>query len=252
VSASGDPGEIEFRLNGRFEAFRLDCEARFPASGVTGLIGRSGAGKTSLLRCLAGLSRADGLVRIGDDVWQDGKGFVPTHLRRVGLVFQAPSLFPHLSVAGNLAYARRRARAGSAGAEEIVEMLGVGPLLDRMPQNLSGGEQQRVAIARALAGSPRLLLLDEPMSGLDETSRAELMTWLELLHRRSSLPIVYVSHNPAEISRLADRVLRMEEGRIAPAEPVSGAGLEEDLSALSQTEILGLARAAKKAGLPPV
>jgi molybdate transport system ATP-binding protein len=250
---AADPGAIEFRLSGRFEGFHLECEARFPASGITGLVGRSGAGKTTLLRCLAGLSRAAGRVRVGEALWQDETRFVPTHRRRVGLVFQGPSLFPHLDVARNLAFARRRARgAAAAGAEEIAEMLGVAPLLERMPGTLSGGEQQRVAIARALLSAPRLLLMDEPMSGLDETSRAELMTYLEHLHRRLSLPILYVSHNPAEIAGLADRVFRMEQGRLAAASDARAPGPEDEMSALSAGEIRALARAALKAGLKPL
>lgn len=249
MSDAGDPGEIEFRLVGRFDAFGLDCAARFPASGITGLVGRSGAGKTTLLRCLAGLAHAEGQVRVGDALWQDETRFVPTYRRRVGYVFQGPSLFPHLNVARNLAYARRRARGATAGAGEIVEMLGVAPLLERMPDTLSGGEQQRVAIARALLGTPRLLLMDEPMSGLDETSRAELMTYIERLHRGVRLPIVYVSHNPAEIARLADRVFRMEQGRLAPA---AGEGGSDALAGLSGSEIRALALAAAKAGLRPL
>jgi molybdate transport system ATP-binding protein len=241
--------EIDFRLIGRFGAFGLDCEARFPAVGITGLVGRSGSGKTSLLRCLAGLSRAEGQVRVAGAVWQEGRRFVPTHRRRVGFVFQEPSLFPHLDVAGNLAYAARRARgAATARSDELVEMLGIAGLLDRMPANLSGGEQQRVAIARALLGAPRLLLMDEPLSSLDEASKAETMTYLERLHRRSSVPILYVSHNPAEIDRLADRVLRMEAGRLASAET----SRVDDLAGLSIAELRALARAARQAGLPAV
>jgi molybdate transport system ATP-binding protein len=254
MSEAADPDEIEFRLAGRFDAFNLDCEARFPASGISGLVGRSGAGKTILLHCLAGLARAGGRVRVGNTVWQEGTRFVPTHRRRVGYVFQGPSLFPHLDVARNLTYARRRARgaAAAAGAGEIVEMLGVAPLLERMPGTLSGGEQQRVAIARALLGAPRLLLMDEPMSGLDETSRAELMTYIERLHRGVRLPIVYVSHNPAEIARLADRVFRMEQGRLAPAAGAAACEVGDALADLSQSEIRALAHAAVKAGLPPL
>jgi molybdate transport system ATP-binding protein len=240
--------EIHFRLSGRFDAFQLDCEARFPAAGITGLIGRSGAGKTTLLRCLAGLSRAAGRVQVGGAVWQDEARFVPTHRRRVGYVFQGPSLLPHLDVARNLAFARRRAR-GTAAADpgEIVDMLGVAPLLGRMPAMLSGGEQQRVAIARALLSAPRLLLMDEPMSGLDEASRDELMACLERLHRSLALPILYVSHNPAEIGGLADRVFRIEGGGLAQA-----AGAQDALASLSAGEIRALARAAVKAGLPPL
>jgi molybdate transport system ATP-binding protein len=252
MSPSAGSGEIAFRLSGRFGAFALDCEARFPAAGVTGLVGRSGSGKTSLLRCLAGLARADGLVRVGDTIWQEGRIFVPTHRRRVGYVFQEPSLFPHLDVARNLAYASRRAGASAAAhGEEIVEMLGIAGLMGRMPANLSGGEQQRVAIARALLGAPRLLLMDEPLSSLDEASKAELMAYLELLHRRASVPILYVSHNVGEIARLADRVFRMEQGRLEALEAAPAAPAD-DLAGLSQAEVRALARAARRAGLDPL
>jgi molybdate transport system ATP-binding protein len=247
VTAQG-AGEIRFRLKGRFGAFRLHAEARLPAAGVTALIGPSGAGKTTLLRCLAGLARADGEVIVEGSVWQDARRFTPTHRRGVGYVFQEPGLLPHLSVRGNLEFAARRARRGP-GPEfaDAVRMFGLEPLLERSPATLSGGERQRVAIARALLARPALLLMDEPLSSLDAASKADVLPYLETLHRNLSLPVLYVSHDALEVARLADRVLRIELGRVAaPAVELSGA---DPLAALAEPQVRALARAALAAGL---
>jgi molybdate transport system ATP-binding protein len=240
--------ELSFDLRGRFGGFQFDVRAALPAHGVTALIGQSGSGKTTLLRCLAGLARANGVVRLGDAVWQDGERFLPTHRRGVGYVFQEPSLLSHLSVKGNLRFAARRAppRAG-LGFDEVVQMMGVAPLLDRAPYALSGGERQRVAIARALLSKPELLLMDEPLSSLDEVAKAELLTLLDQLHGRLSLPVIYVSHDVREVNRLADRVLKIAHGHIArPAAPVSAG---DPLAHLREAEVRALARAALAAGL---
>jgi molybdate transport system ATP-binding protein len=241
-------GEIRFRLRGPFGGFVLEAEAALPDSGVTALIGPSGAGKTTLLRCLAGLARAEGEVVVGDVAWQSGRAFVPTHRRGVGYVFQEPSLLPHLSVRGNLAFAARRAGGGpGASFVEAVEMLGVGALLERSPAALSGGERQRVSIARALLAKPVLLLMDEPLSSLDAVGKAEVLPYLEGLHRSLSLPILYVSHDALEVAQLADRVLRIEGGRLTgPAADLSGA---DPLALLDQDQVRALARAALAAGL---
>ncbi|MDB5448821.1 MAG: modC [Phenylobacterium sp.] len=240
-------GELRFRLQGRFGAFRLDAAATLPDSGVTALIGPSGAGKTTLLRCLAGLARAEGEVAVAGAVWQDERRFTPTHRRGVGYVFQEPSLLPHLSVKANLAFAARRAGEGPGAAfEEVVQMLGIGALLARAPDALSGGERQRVAIARALLSRPALLLMDEPLSSLDADSKAEVMPYLEQLHRALALPVIYVSHDALEVARLADRVLRMDHGRVeGPAQPIGA----DPLGHLGEAQIRALARAALAAGL---
>jgi molybdate transport system ATP-binding protein len=247
-------GGIHLRLAGRFGGFRLDAEARIPGSGVTAVVGASGAGKTTLLRCLAGLARAEGRVSIGEAVWQDAGVFLPPHRRGVGYVFQEPSLLAHLPVRGNLAYAVRRAgeRPGP-DLREIAAMLGLERLLDRWPQTLSGGERQRAAIARALLSRPKLLLMDEPLSNLDAASKADLVPYLETLHRSLALPVIYVSHDPGEVARLADRVLRMEAGRIVapgPAGPEAADPQAADpLDGLTQAQVRAAARAALAAGL---
>jgi molybdate transport system ATP-binding protein len=241
--------EIVFDLEGRFGRFELRAAARVPAQGVTAIVGASGAGKTTLLRCLAGLARAQGRIEIAGEVWQDGARFSPPHRRGVGYVFQEPSLFPHLNVAGNLIFAQRRAPSGPGPElDETVRMLGLGPLLDRAPDGLSGGERQRVAIARALVSKPRLLLLDEPLSSLDPEGKAEVLPFLYRLHRELALPVFLISHDTLEVARLADRQLRMEAGRLTP---VSEA--DDPLSAFDADQIRALATAALEAGLarPP-
>lgn len=249
---SADP-QLSFRLKARFGDFVLDAEADVPGVGVTALVGPSGSGKTTLLRCLAGLARAQGRVGVGDTVWQDGPRFVPPHLRGVGYVFQEPSLLPHLSVRRNLEFARRRAGVGDGPTfAEVVEMLGLAALLQRDPERLSGGERQRVAIARALLSRPVILLMDEPLSSLDAASKAEVMPYLEDLHRRLSLPVVYVSHDAAEVTRLADRVIRMLGGRLEAAQTRAGAHAGSDaLALMSPGQVRALARAALAAGIEP-
>jgi molybdate transport system ATP-binding protein len=212
----GDRG-VEFRLAGRFGALRLDCAARLPAAGVTAVMGPSGSGKTTLLRCLAGLARADGVVRVGETVWQDRRTFLPPHRRGVGYVFQEASLLPHLTVGGNLEYAARRAPPIPApGFGEVVQRLGVGALLARAPATLSGGERQRVAIARALLSRPALLLMDEPLSSLDAEAKAETLAYLERLIGDLGLPVIYVTHDMREAQRLADRTLTLQAGALGP------------------------------------
>src|SRR6187402_2372115 len=151
---------LAIAIRGRRGSFELDVELDTPLTGVTAIFGRSGSGKTTLLRALAGLERIQGRVVVGGKVWQDADHFLPPEERLVGYVFQEAALLPHLSVRGNLAYARKRAKNQRAGLTQVVDWLGVHDLLDRMPSQLSGGERQRVAIARALVRSPELLLMD--------------------------------------------------------------------------------------------
>ncbi|WP_232433294.1 molybdenum ABC transporter ATP-binding protein [Thauera sp. 28] len=195
----------------------LDVDAALPLAGVTALFGRSGCGKTSLLRVIAGLDRAAGAeVRFGDALWQYGRHFVPLHRRRIGLVFQEHSLLPHLGVRDNLLYGYRRTPPAERRLhlQEVVDMLEIGELLDRSIDRLSGGQRQRVSLGRALLTSPRLMLLDEPLSALDTATKREIMPFLSRLAAEAGMPIVMVSHAPDEVERLADRVVFMHAGRI--------------------------------------
>lgn len=202
--------------------FNVDIDLTLPGTGITVLFGASGSGKTTVLRCVAGLERtARGIVSVGDELWQDdARGvFLPVWRRRLGYVFQEPSLFAHLDVQRNLEYGLRR--AGLSGdrntLDEAVELLGIRALLQRSPQALSGGERQRVAIARALATQPRLLLLDEPLASLDQARRREIMPWLERLRDQLAIPMLYVTHSIDELSRLADQVVVLDQGRVTAA-----------------------------------
>jgi molybdate transport system ATP-binding protein len=199
--------------------FTLDVDIALPAQGITGVFGPSGCGKTTLLRCVAGLERPDpAVVRIAGETWQDEAVFVPPWRRAVGYVFQEASLFDHLDVRGNLEYARRRSGA-PASLDPAVDLLGIGTLLDRAPATLSGGERQRVAIARALASAPRLLLLDEPLAGVDVAHRGEILPWLLKLRDSLQLPMLYVTHSLDEVARLADTVVLLDRGRVAASGP---------------------------------
>jgi molybdate transport system ATP-binding protein len=207
---------IHARFHLEWPGFVLDVDLELPATGVTALFGHSGAGKTTLLRCMAGLERAaKGCLRINGDVWQDENHWIPIHKRPLGYVFQEASLFDHLSVIGNLRYGRKRVvDPQQVSLEQAIELLGIGHLLDRKPARLSGGERQRVAIARALAVSPRLLLMDEPLSSLDLKRKKEILPYLERLHSELEIPIIYVSHSSDEVARLADYIVAMEDGRV--------------------------------------
>jgi len=204
--------------------FSLDVDLDLPARGVTALFGHSGSGKTTLLRCIAGLERAPGgYLALDGEVWQDANIFLPTHQRPIGYVFQEASLFPHLSARGNLEYGRKRAdsRMDRTTLDPIIELLGIGALLDRRPDQLSGGERQRVAIARALAVKPRLLLMDEPLAALDLARKQEILPYLERLHEELEIPVLYVSHAPDEVARLADHIVVMRDGRAVAAGPLT-------------------------------
>jgi len=223
---------IEARFRGKLGGFTLDAAFSVPASGVTGLFGPSGCGKTTLLRCIAGLTRlAEGHIAVDGAVWQDRARFVAAHRRSVGYVFQDARLFPHLTVLGNLRYGQGRAAAAARPItlEQIVEVLGIGSLLGRSAATLSGGERQRVAIGRALLCQPRLLLMDEPLSAIDRDSKAEILPYLERLPAAFAIPILYVSHDLAEVERLADHlVLMSRDGRVQACGPMTA--LLADLS----------------------
>jgi molybdate transport system ATP-binding protein len=219
-------GGIEARFAGRLGAFAFDFALDAPPRGVTALYGPSGCGKTTLLRCIAGLNRVrDGYCRVNGELWQDGQRlFAPTHRRALGYVFQEASLFPHLSVKANLRFGAPPAGASPApaiGWEEVVDLCGLGPLLERAPRALSGGERQRVALGRALLSQPRLLLMDEPLSALDAAAKADILPFLERLHDRLPLPSLYVTHDMAEVERLADHLALIDRGRVIAAGPLA-------------------------------
>lgn len=218
-----EPEGIRASFRGTLGTFVLDAGFDLPPRGVTGLFGPSGCGKTTVLRCIAGLQRfQNGFCSVGGDVWQDGATFRPPHARSIGYVFQEASLFPHLSVMRNLRYgAPADGREGRIRFEEVTELLGLGVLLGRSPQNLSGGERQRVAIGRALLSQPKLLLMDEPLSALDRLTKDEVLPFLERLHETLALPVIYVSHDMAEVERLADHLVLMDGGRVIASGPLT-------------------------------
>ena len=247
---------ISARLTLACRDFTLDVNLQLPERGVTALFGPSGCGKTTVLRALAGLERAAGRVALGDEVWQDDASgqWRPTHLRPLGYVIQEAALFPHLDVRANLDYGRKRSGAlrrpgsgasgrpgGGAGAadfalDQVIDLLGIAPLMERRPATLSGGERQRVAIARALATAPRLLLMDEPLAALDAPRKAEILPYLERLHRSLALPIVYVTHAMDEVARLADHLVLLDAGRVRAAGPLGELLAQPDLPLARQDD----------------
>ncbi|KRD50352.1 molybdenum ABC transporter ATP-binding protein [Acidovorax sp. Root275] len=219
MEAPASSSQITAQLKLAHPGFTLDVDLQLPGRGVTALFGPSGCGKTTCLRAIAGLTRAQpGRVVVNGDVWQDDaqKIWRAAHERGLGYVFQEASLFDHLSVRGNIDYGLRRTppQHRKVALEQAVELLGIGPLMDRRPQALSGGERQRVAMARALATSPRLLLMDEPLAALDAQRKAEVLPYLERLQRTLDIPMLYVSHSIDEVARLAGHMVLMQEGRV--------------------------------------
>jgi molybdate transport system ATP-binding protein len=210
---------LDFDLRVRLGAFALDVAGRIDTGRVTAVFGPSGSGKSTLLRTVAGLERrASGRLSLGGEVWLDSARGVdlPAHRRPVGYMFQHARLFPHLTGEGNLRYAARRARRGRqvVGFDEVVDALDLEPLLPRRPAGLSGGERQRVALGRTLLSQPRLLLLDEPMAALDSSRKMEILPYLEALHPRFGIPVLYVSHSVDEVALLTDRIIVLGGGRV--------------------------------------
>ena len=195
-------------------------EAALTSEGrVTGLFGASGAGKTSLINMIAGLLRPDhGIIAIDGETLDDTSAriHVPVHRRRIGYVFQDARLFPHLDVRENLDYGRRmnRLTEDAAQCRRVTELLDIGELLDRRPGKLSGGERQRVALGRALLSQPRLLLMDEPLGSLDEERKEEILPYLVRLRDEAGIPMVYVSHDPSEMRKLATQIAIIKRGRV--------------------------------------
>lgn len=217
---------IRARFKLDYSGFSLDVDVELPGRGVTALFGPSGSGKTTLLRCIAGLERApDGVLQVNGAVWQDDakRIFLPTYQRPLGYVFQEASLFPHLDVRRNLEYGMKRVPASErrVSLEQAIELLGIGALLAQKPDTLSGGERQRVGIARALSVSPKILLMDEPLAALDLARKQEILPFLERLHDELEIPILYVSHAPDEVARLANHIVVMDGGRALANGPLS-------------------------------
>lgn len=208
--------ELDLRCRGEGD-FKLQLSCHVPGQGVTAIYGASGSGKSTLLDCIAGLREPEreSTIRFRSEDWfADGRG-LPSWRRRIGYVFQDARLFPHLTVAGNLAFARRRARAKQPLAESrLVDILGLGDLLEQKPDTLSAGQKQRAAIGRALSSAPRLLLLDEPLANLDQAARAECLSLLQELAQQLDLPMLYVSHDMEEVSQLADHLCLLENGNL--------------------------------------
>ena len=214
---------IETQFHLERGGFVLNVDLALPDRGVTAIFGPSGCGKTTLLRAIAGLERdPNGFCRVDGALWQAGSRFLAPHHRPLGFVFQEASLFPHLSVRRNLEYGLKRVSRHQRRVtlSEAVALLGIESLLERRPHGLSGGERQRVAIARALLTSPRLLLMDEPLAALDRASKGEILPYLERLHDELAMPLLYVSHAPDEVARLADHLVLLDNGRVRAAGPI--------------------------------
>ena len=210
---------IHARFKLDYPGFMLDVDLDLPGHGVTAVFGHSGSGKTTLLRAIAGLERVpDGYLAVNGSVWQDdAQGiFLPAHQRPLGYVFQEASLFAHLNIRRNLEFGLKRTPSSQrrVSLDQAIDLLGIGHLLQRMPAMLSGGERQRVGIARALAVSPHLLLMDEPLAALDLKLKGEILPYLERLHDELDIPLLYVSHAPDEVARLADHLVLLENGQV--------------------------------------
>ena len=228
MSADARNADRRLDINARiaFADHALEVSQSWTLTGCTAVFGPSGAGKSTLLRLIAGfLKPAEGRIAFAGEVWCDTahKLFLPPHKRRIGYMFQDGRLFPHLSVAQNLAYADQRSEAlrPRYSQSDIVDAFDLTPLLERRPASLSGGERQRAALARTLLTRPDLLLLDEPLSALDQGRKREILPYLEDLPARFGAPTVYVSHNVDEIVRLADRTVLLTQGRIDAVGPTA-------------------------------
>ena len=223
---------IDCRIKVDRKDFLLDVNLLIARSGIIGITGPSGSGKTTLLRAMAGLEKSsDGYLKVGDSLWHNGEKFTPAHQRKIGYVFQEASLFSHLSVRDNINYGLRRTpeEKRKVAIDYAIELRGIGPLLKRKPSQLSGGEKLRVAIARALAVSPKILLMDEPLSALDSARKREFLPYLENLHKALDIPIIYVSHSLDELARLADHLILLENGKVTASGEIADMLTRSDL-----------------------
>ena len=227
---------IELQYGIERAGFTLNVNLALPSQGITGVFGVSGAGKTTLLRCIAGLEpAAAGRLAVAGEAWEDTRAGVslPVQQRNIGYVFQEPRLFDHLSVRANIEYGARR-RHGNNGVsfDYVVDLLGLEALLERRPHALSGGEAQRVAIARALLCSPQLVLMDEPLAALDRARRNDILPFLDRLHAKAQIPIIYVSHNIDEVCRLCDHLVVMDAGGVTASGPLQDVLVQLDIPVL--------------------
>jgi molybdate transport system ATP-binding protein len=222
---------IHLQIKLKRSAFELDVNVQLPEQGITAIFGPSGSGKTSVLRAVAGLEKSQqGRIQVGAQTWQyTAQGtWLPTWQRPLGYVFQESSLLPHLNVQQNLNFGLKRALSSSnhgqlnatQSLQASIELLGIGDLLQRMPDQLSGGERQRVAIARAIAMQPQLLLMDEPLASLDAARRQEIFPWLARLRDELKIPMLYVTHSVEELTRLADHLVALDKGQVTTQGPI--------------------------------
>lgn len=248
-SQSGIIVKVSLSLGERTDsAFRLEVDLRLPGNGITGILGHSGSGKTTLLRCIAGLEhRQTGSVIVNGETWQDDSTFLPVHKRPLGYVFQEPSLFPHLNAQQNIAFGAKRAaqKPNEAQYQQILDMLGIAPILLKYPDQLSGGEQQRVAIARALMVDPQILLMDEPLSSLDDARKQEVLPYLEQLRDQLKIPMIYVTHSVNEVTRLAQQAVLLQYGKVVSSGSLNtvfghqGNGTMNNLAAVIDAQVIG-------------
>jgi len=223
---------LAISLHHRFPSVQMDIAFEVPTPGVTVLFGPSGAGKSTIISAVAGLLRPDACrVEVDGLVLADTAAgvWLSPERRRVGMVFQDARLFPHMSVSTNLRFGMRRAAPGPVKFDEVVELLGIGALLERRPHTLSGGERQRVAIGRALLAQPHLLLMDEPLASLDAARKAEILPYLTRLKTAMRLPVIYVTHALDEVVQLADSIVLVDAGRVVGSGSVSEIAARTDL-----------------------
>ena len=208
------------------QKFELHADFEIPGDGITAIFGPSGSGKTSLLRSIAGLEKQiNGWIRFKEETWQTSDSFLPSHKRRIGYVFQTKNLFPHLTSEQNIQFAiqRRASAEQSLDPESIFRQLGIDSLRDKLPNQLSGGEQQLVAIARAILSNPRLLLMDEPLSSLDKSRQKDLLKTIKNINEVFSIPILYVTHSINEVLEIADHLMVIKNGIIVTNKPLMAA-----------------------------
>ncbi len=238
---------LKFSIEQQYRSGNITIAFEAPTPGVIALFGPSGSGKTTVMNAIAGLLRPRHIDITLDD--QPLHSLSPAK-RRIGYVFQEGRLFPHLTVKRNLHYGLARAPKGTILTDDVIDLLGLKALLDRRPQTLSGGERQRVAIGRALLSQPRLLLMDEPLSALDQTRRDEILPYLTRLRTAFALPIVYSSHALDEVMRLADTLVLIDGGRLVAAGPLSELAARVDLPLASRDDASGLLHGTLHAHVP--